>query len=161
MDITLEKFGPQEFADYFQLVSNPEVMAMITERAIPADEAQRDYEKLLADNALHPQLGHFRVLNTQDRSFIGLGKLAVETAEADQAELGYILAPDYWGKGIASRIASLLVARAERQPTLRRLLAIIDPANIPSRIILTNNGFVSKEFRDFDGLPGEVLERHW
>lgn len=47
MDITLEKFGPQDFADYFQVDSNPEVMSMITERAIPADEAQRDYEKLL------------------------------------------------------------------------------------------------------------------
>ncbi|MFT3691214.1 GNAT family N-acetyltransferase [Paenirhodobacter sp.] len=161
MDIALEKFTHQDFDDYLRLVSNPEVMAMITERAIPADEARRDYEKLLAENALHPDLGHFRVLDASDGSFIGLGKLAVETAEADQAELGYILAPEYWGKGIASRIASLLVARAERQPILRRLFAIIDPANIPSRKILINTGFVSKEFRDFDGLPGEVLERGW
>lgn len=160
MDIALEKFGRQDFDDYFRLVSNPEVMAMITERAIPADEARRDYEKLLAENALHPELGHFRVLDERG-TFIGLGKLAVETAEADQAELGYILAPEYWGKGIASRIATLLVARAERQPTLRSLFAIIDPANIPSRKILINNGFVSKEFMDFDGLPGEVLERTW
>lgn len=161
MDVALEKFDRQDFDDYFGLVGNPEVMAMITERAIPADEAQRDYEKLLAENALHPELGQFRILDARDRSFIGLGKLAVETAEADQAELGYILSPEYWGKGIASRIAKLLVARAERQPTLRRLFAIIDPANIPSRKILLNNGFVSKEFRDFDGLPGEVLERSW
>lgn len=160
MDITLEKFGPQDFADYFQLVSNPEVMAMITERAIPVDEAQRDYDKMLTDNALHPSLGHFRVLD-EHGTFIGLGKLAVETAEADHAELGYILSPEYWGKGIASRIAGLMVARAEQQPTLRSLFAIIDPANIPSRKILINNGFVSKEFKDFDGLPGEVLERSW
>jgi [ribosomal protein S5]-alanine N-acetyltransferase len=53
------------------------------------------------------------------------------------------------------------VARAERQPTLESLFAIIDPANIPSRKILINNGFVSREFKDFDGLPGEVLERNW
>ena len=160
MDIALKKFGPQDFPDYFRLVSSPVVMAMITERALPIDEAQRDYERLLADNALHPQLGHFRVLDDHG-TFIGLGKLAVETAEADQAELGYILSPEYWGRGIASRIANLLVARAECQPTLRSLSAIIDPANIPSRKILINNGFVSREFRDFDGLPGEVLERSW
>lgn len=157
MDITLEKFGPQDFGDYFRLVGNPKVMAMLTERTIPADEAQRDYEKLLAENVLHPELGHFRVLGARDRSFLGLGKLAVETAEADQAELGYILAPEYWGKGIASR----LIARAEQHPTLRSLFAIIDPANIPSRKILINNGFVSREIRDFDGLPGEVLEGSW
>lgn len=161
MDIALEKFDRQDFDDYFRLVSDPKVMAMITERAIPADEARRDYEKLLTENALHPELGHFRVLDARDGSFVGLGKLAVATADADRAELGYILAPEYWGKGIASRIATLLVARAERQPTLRHLFAIIDPANIPSRKILINNGFVSKEFKDFDGLPGEVLERSW
>lgn len=85
----------------------------------------------------------------------------MKTAEADQAELGYIFSPEYWDKGITSRIAGLLVARAERQPTLRSLFAIIDPANIPSRKILINNGFVSKEFNDFEGLPSEALERRW
>lgn len=160
MNITLEKFGPKDFGDYFRLVGNPEVMAMITERAIPADEARRDYDKMLAANELHPELGHFRVLD-ESGNFLGLGKLEAKSAAAEQAELGYILTPEYWGKGIASRIAAHLVARAERQPALRRLFAIIDPANIPSRKILINNGFVSKEFRDFDGLPGEVFERSW
>lgn len=160
MHITLEKFGPQDFGDYLRLVGNAEVMAMITERAIPAEEARRDYDKMLAANELHPELGHFRVLD-ESRNFLGLGKLEVESADTDRAELGYILAPEHWGKGIASRIASLLVAKAERQTTLRSLFAIIDPANIPSRKILINNGFLSKEFRDFDGLPGEVLERRW
>jgi len=126
---------------------------MITERAIPANEAPRDYEKRLADNALQSESGHFRVLDERG-TFIGLGKLAV--ADADRAELGYILAPEYWGKGIAS----LLVAKAERQPQLRCLFTIIDPANIPSRKIPINNGFVSKEFRDFDGLPGEIFKRN-
>lgn len=145
------KFDRQDFSDDFRLVGNHEIMEMITERAIPAAEAQRDYEKRLADNALHPESGHFRVLDERG-TFIGLGKLAV----ADWAELGYILAPEHWGKGIAS----LLVAKAERQPKLRSLFAIIDPANIPSRKILINNDFVSKEFRDFDGLPGEILKRN-
>lgn len=160
MNITLEKFGPRDFADYLRLVGNSEVMAMITERAVPADEARRDYDKMLAANELHPDLGHFRVLD-ESGTFLGLGKLEVESVDAEQAELGYILAPEHWGKGIASRIAALLVAKAEQQFTLRSLFAIIDPANIPSRKILINNGFTSKEFRDFDGLPGEVLEKSW
>jgi ribosomal-protein-alanine N-acetyltransferase len=61
MHITLEKFGREDFDDYFRLVGDAAVMAMITERAIPADEARRNYRKLPADNALHPELGHFRV----------------------------------------------------------------------------------------------------
>ncbi len=159
MDLILEKFTPQDFDDYFKLVSDPKVMAMITERAIPAEEAWRDYEKLLVENTLHPDLGHFRVLEAGSRNYLGLGKLAVEVAEADRAELGYILSVEHWGKGLGNRIAASLVAIAERQPTIRTLFAIIDPANIASRKILLNNSFVSREFKDFDGLPGEVLER--
>lgn len=161
MNISLKKFGPSDFAEYFRLVSDPQVMAMITERAIPMDEARRDYEKLLTANSIHPELGQFRILDARHARFIGLAKLEVSAGKPDTAELGYMLLPEFWGQGIASKIASLLMARAREQPELRSLFAIIDPANLPSRKILINNGFVSREFKDFDGLPGEVLERRW
>ena len=159
MRITLTKFGLSNFDDYLSLVSDAKVMAMITERAIPPDEAARDYKRIIEINARHPALGQFRVLDEHGQ-FIGLGKLEVETSDADSAELGYMLMPEYWGKGIATQIATQLVEQAEQQPSLRSLFAIIDPANIPSRKILINLGFVSREFKDFDGLPGEVLERN-
>lgn len=161
MDIELRKFGPQDFADYLRLVGNPKVMAMITGRAVPAAEAQRDYEKLLATNAFSPDLGQFRILDVRDGRFIGLAKLEATGAEAEKAELGYMLLPELWGKGIAGRVAGLLIERARRLPALRGLFAIIDPGNVASRRILINNGFASRAFRDFDGLPGEILELDW
>ncbi len=45
----------------------------------------------------------------------------------------------------------------KKQSQLKGLIAIIDPVNIPSRKILINNGFHSQEFKDFDGLSGEIL----
>ena len=33
--LLLEKFTPQDFDDYYRLVGNADVMAMITERALP------------------------------------------------------------------------------------------------------------------------------
>ncbi|UZJ66402.1 GNAT family N-acetyltransferase [Sphingobacterium sp. KU25419] len=63
----------------------------------------------------------------------------------------------YWGKGIASHVAKKLIGHAKQQESLEKVVAIIDPRNIPSRKILINNGFVSEEFKDFDGLPGEIL----
>ncbi len=160
MEFTLEKFGPQDFDDYFRLVSDPKVMAMISERGIPADEARRDYADLLTNNDIHPDMGQFRILRRKTSHFIGLAKLAVSADNRQTAELGYMLLPEYWGQGIGGQIASMLVTRAEAQPDIRSLFAIIDPANLPSRKILINNGFVSREFKDFDGLPGEILERH-
>lgn len=159
MELALEKFGVQDFDDYFRLVSDARVMAMITERAILEDEARRDYEKLLINNQLHPELGQFKILDSRHGSFVGLAKLEVTAADARAAELGYMILPEHWGQGVAGRVAGLLVAKAQAQPGLQSLFAIIDPANLPSRKILLKNQFVSREFKDFDGLPGEVLER--
>ncbi|WP_047304651.1 GNAT family N-acetyltransferase [Pseudomonas fluorescens] len=159
MEFVLEKFTPQDFDNYFRLVGDSKVMAMITERAIPPDEAKRDYEKLLASNCIHPEFGQFKILSAKDGRFIGLAKLEVSEASAITAELGYMILPEYWGQGIASQVTGLLVTKA--QAKLKSLFAIIDPANVPSRKILLKHQFTSREFKDFDGLPGEVLERVW
>src|SRR5690606_31229313 len=116
VEFALQKFGPRDFDDYFRLVGDARGMAMITERAIPLDEARRDYDKLLAGNAIHPELGQFKILDAQDGGFVGLAKLEVAAADAETAELGYMIQPAYWGRGSAGRVARLLVAKAQAQP---------------------------------------------
>lgn len=90
-------------------------------------------------------------------NFIGLAKLKVEEKLSKEAELGYMLLPEYWGKGIGSEIARLLIEKAKEEKQLNKVTAIIDPNNIPSRKILINNGFVSDKLCEIDGLPGEIL----
>ena len=156
----LEKLLPEDFPVYYSLVGNEAVMAMITERAIPLEEARADYNQRMLENQFHPAFGHFKIIDTPSGHFIGVGKLEIDRPDSDQAELGYMLLPAYWGKGIGSAVAQQLIEVARKHTFIKKLFAIIDPDNIPSRKILTNNGFVSKEFADFDGLPGEILEWH-
>jgi len=155
--LTLRKFTSHDFEDYFRLVGNVQVMAKITERALPRGEAKTDYENRLSRNSIAEDYGYYKITEAASGAFIGLAKLEVEQADSDEAELGYILLPEFWGQGIGSRVAKQLIDRARELPGLKRLFAIIDPNNIPSRKILTNNGFISEAFRDFDGLPGELL----
>lgn len=54
--IYLEKFIEEDFNKYYELVSNEEVMAMITERAIPLEEAMENYKLLLSNNELNKSL---------------------------------------------------------------------------------------------------------
>lgn len=158
INFRLEKLTLADFPVYFNLVGDEEVMAMITERAIPLEEARSDYEKRMLENQFHSDFGHFKIVEEESGNFIGVGKLEIESPDSDKAELGYMLLSGYWGKGIASVVAHQLIEVARKHDFITKLFAIIDPKNIPSRKILTNNGFVSKEFADFDGLPGEVLE---
>ncbi|GEM64544.1 Acetyltransferase (GNAT) family protein [compost metagenome] len=157
IDVYTVKFKSQDFNEYFQLVSDASVMEMITERAIPMDEARIDFEQLMENNKLNDNFGHFKILTVSSNEFVGLAKLVLNEENKVEAELGYMILPLYWGKGIASHVARKLIGHAKQQESLEKVVAIIDPKNIPSRKILINNGFVSKEFKDFDGLPGEIL----
>jgi len=158
MKLFLEKFTQNDFNHYFRLVSNERVMEMITERTIPTDEARRDFESLIENNKLDPSIGNLKIINSATDEFIGMAKLEIKEGVDDQAELGYMLLPEYWGKGIGGIVAKQLIDLAKAHNSVKRLFAIIDPQNIPSRKILINNGFISREFKDFDGLPGEVLD---
>ncbi len=154
--IELQKFTEVDFDDYCRLVGNEQVMAMITERSIPREEARHDFTQILADNRLHPIYGYFKITDARTQAFIGLAKLVVHADAPEQAEIGYMLVPHYWGKGIGSTVAASII-RTARQHGLPKLYAIIDPANTPSRKILVKQGFIHHEFKDFDGLPGEIL----
>jgi len=158
LEFKLEKFSENDFPKYFQLVNNEKVMEMITERPIEFDEAKNDFEKLIKNNELDENFGSFKIINVETEEFLGLAKLEIKNKNSKEAEIGYMILPKHWGKGIAGKIGKQLIQKAKRQKSIESLFAIIDPKNLASRKILTNNGFVSKEFKDFDGLPGEILE---
>ncbi|WP_430612936.1 GNAT family N-acetyltransferase [Flavobacterium sp. JP2137] len=158
LDVELKQFTPDDFEYYFKLVNDIRVMAMISERAIPLEEAARDFTLLLQNNEGHKEFGNFKIIDKASQDFLGLAKLELALPKADEAELGYMILPEFWGRGIATSAVKLLLARAEQLPTLTRLFAIIDPKNIPSRKLLINSDFVSVAFKDFDGLPGEIVE---
>ncbi|EJV84517.1 MULTISPECIES: GNAT family N-acetyltransferase [Bacillus cereus group] len=151
-----KKFEATDFSPYFQLVSNERVMAQITERAIPLEEAQNDYEKLLRRNEKHKLFGSYKVYDSATNEFIGLGHVTVNEDNVKEAEIGYMILPEHWGKRYGSYIARELIEIA-KQTDVNVLKAIIDPNNIPSRKILLNAGFTSDIVCEIDGLPGEIL----
>ncbi|WP_459501310.1 GNAT family N-acetyltransferase [Bacillus sp. C1] len=156
--LNFKKFEVTDFKDYFQLVSNEQVMVQITERAIPLKEAKVNYQKLLECNGKYKLYGSYKVYDSVTNEFIGLGHLTLNEKEREEAEIGYMILPIYWGKGYGTTIAKQLIELA-KQTKLNVLKAIIDPENIPSRKILIKQGFTSEKICEIDGLPGEILSR--
>ncbi|WP_433774115.1 GNAT family N-acetyltransferase [Bacillus wiedmannii] len=153
------KFEPTDFNLYFQLVSNEEVMAQITERSIPLEEAQANFQQLLKRNKKHQLFGSFKVYDSITNEYIGLSHVTVNEENAKEAEIGYMLLPEHWGKRYGSAIAKELMNIA-KQTDVSVLKAIIDPNNTPSRKILLNVGFTSEIVCEIDGLPGEILSTY-
>ncbi|WP_435368165.1 GNAT family N-acetyltransferase [Sporosarcina luteola] len=153
--LRLAKFKNDDFEKYYALVSNESVMAQITERAIPLDEAEVNYRKLLERNSKHGLFGSYKVF---DEDYIGLGHVTVNEDNPQEAEIGYMLLPAYWNKGYGTLIAAELIELA-KHTNVNRLTAVIDPENIPSRKILLKHGFTSEKVCEIGGLPGEILGR--
>jgi RimJ/RimL family protein N-acetyltransferase len=112
--VFFEKFTANDFNPYFKLVSNYEVMKMITEKGLTQEEALKDFNKIIEANSLHPILGTYKVFNLAN-DFVGLAKLEIKDIKDTEAELGYMLLPNYWGMGLGSIIAEDLVELAKNQ----------------------------------------------
>lgn len=74
--------------------------------------------------------------------FIGIiGNFRIEF-ENFRAEIGYMLLPEFNGKGIISEAISRVVRYGFEDMKLHSIEAVIDPGNIASARVLEKNGFV-------------------
>jgi len=70
-------------------------------------------------------------------SCVGMIALRVDESKAD---VGYVLAKPYWGKGIMTEAVTAIVDWAYGQPTLFRVWAVCDVENIASARVLEKCG---------------------
>jgi len=158
--IYLEKLLPDDFESFYALTGNGKVMAMITERPLSKEEARKKFNYFLENNELHKSFGSFKVLEVLSSKLLGFAKLEITKEKPEEAELGYMLLPEFWGRGFGNEIAEYLLEVAESDPLLNRVYAITDPDNTASRKILINNGFASEEVGEIDGLPSEIFGKN-
>lgn len=140
-----------DFADYFQLVSNADVMKMITGRPLLENETRERLEKMMSVNQENPNIGHFKVSLSFDGNFVGHSKLVM--TGKNEAEIGYVLMPEHWRKGYGDEIAKTLINLAKEVNEIYTLIAIIDPENTASKRILEKQGFQWDYDGDYIGLP--------
>jgi len=71
---------------------------------------------------------------------VGLFMLFLRSVEHGNAELGYLLHPDFWGRGLATEGAAHLLGLAFGELGVRRVLARIDARNAASAGVLRRLG---------------------
>jgi ribosomal-protein-alanine N-acetyltransferase len=95
--------------------------------------------------------------------YIGLNVPAFEAPFMPAVEIGWRLAFDYWGRGLATEGARAVVRHAFETLRLPGLVSFTAAANLRSRRVMENIGMVHDSGGDFDhpGLPeGHRLRRH-
>lgn len=138
-DLKFEKYLPSEFDDYFKIVSDDEVMKYITGKGLSVSQAKTKFDSLMELNQKEEKLGYFKV--SLDSNHIGSSKVERYRKDESLFEIGYILNKEFWGKGLATKIAQEMIRRAHQVDDSKDIIGIIDPENTGSRKILEKLGF--------------------
>ncbi|MRG86010.1 GNAT family N-acetyltransferase [Salinibacillus xinjiangensis] len=101
---------------------------------------------------------------------IGAGEFNIRNFTHKVGEVSYIVNPDYWGKGIATEVSTLLIDFGFGELKLHRIYATCDPRNIGSSKVLekvgmTKEGIIREDLLIKDGWRDSslysVLEHEW
>jgi [ribosomal protein S5]-alanine N-acetyltransferase len=139
-----------DFDLYASLVMNEEVMKYITGRALTEEEARQRFQKALLANDLLAGIGFFIARTLADHKMVGVSKL-VQLAD-NQYEIGYMLLPEFWGRGYATEITETMIRLARQKNLTGELIGIVDPENPSSIKVLTKLGFQLIDTGTIDGL---------
>lgn len=86
------------------------------------------------------------ICSRDDMAVMGTVSIFSLIKEHCRAELGYILAPQWWGRGIMSEVIRAAVDFAFDTMSLHSLMAQIDPDNGASKRLLEKFGFVQEAY---------------
>lgn len=133
------------------------------------EESKEFVDQVVEDSTKEPRTRFVFAILYKEK-LIGAGEFNIRDFTNKAGEIGYILHPDYWRKGIATEVASLLIDFGFRELCLHRIFATCDPRNIGSSKVLEKVGMTREgRIRDDlllqngwrDSLLYSVLEHEW
>lgn len=144
--LVLRAFQEHDAEDMFRIYSDKEAMRFWGSPPMTAiDEARQKIDRILDDFRAHQGIRWAFSLKGQQR-MIGSGGFWRLMKQHKRAEIGYELAPEYWGQGLVPEAFTAILTFGFEQLGLHSVEAQIDPANHASRRVLEKLGFVQEGY---------------
>ena len=156
-DLRLRPLAPEDAADLARLRQDPETMRWAHPSGCTVEEAKRAIAE--ADAAMRAGEA-YELAIVPAASDLLLGTIVVRLYGATRASVGYDVAPEARGRGIATRALNAASAWAfETFPKLERLELWIVPGNVASTRVAERTGFQREGvFRSRWALGGELSD---
>lgn len=140
--IILRRFTESDVDDLIELDGDPRVMRYLTQRpAKPETVRNKILPGILRDYDRVPGFGTWAAIEKATGRFLGWLELHVpEGGDGTEAELGYRLRADAWGKGYATEGARALIHKAFTELNVERIWAETMAINTPSRRVMERVG---------------------
>ncbi len=142
--LTLRRVDANDVNEIFALRSNPETMKYIPRPLVKTNE---DALELIAtiDAKIEANEGiNWAITLKGNPKLIGFLGFYRTKPEHYRSEIGYMILPEYNGRGIVSEAIKKIVSFGFDEMKLHSIEAIIDPENFASEKVLQKNGFVKE-----------------
>lgn len=150
----IREFNPEEEAIYLALFDDPRVTLHLPIKS--HEQHIREFNETLKKYTEDDPLSCWGIFNVIDEDFIGICLLTYNPEEKNEIEMGYVLHSKYWGKGIATDIAQIMVDHSVKNLDIPEIRAITTLENIASQRVLEKAGFkrlfnILRDFKNEDG----------
>src|ERR1041385_670998 len=148
----IREFEPEDEATYLALFDDPRVTLHLPKRT--RKEQIEIFRKAIEDYKANTGLGRWGLFNNIDGEFIGMCLLRNYYEEEGRIELGYSLGHKYWGKGIASEMAIIMVSYALTHTDAKEVVGVTTLGNAGSQKVLEKAGLTRMDdfYRDGENL---------
>ncbi len=144
--LLLVRFNREHFERMFQMRRDDDVMKYV-ERPRPQDISEMEIFFQQNEELIESQNGITWIVTLKDENLmagnIGFWRMK---KEHHRGEIGYMLLPQYWNKGIMSEAMAAVLKYAFDEMKLHSIEADINPDNLASAGILEKHGFVREAF---------------
>lgn len=160
--LKLRRLNGNDYQNLRELESDPAVMRFTPHRfPLPDSRIQERLQSYLDLEEARAPLGIWAAELNDSGDFVGWFMLL--NRHQPFAELGFMIVPRHWGKGLTTEAVDRLATYALDELKLPGLSAITDEDNLASAKVLVKSGFkFTDEYSEFDNVLGKniLLKRY-
>jgi ribosomal-protein-alanine N-acetyltransferase len=142
--LLLRRVNENDVNEVFALRSNPETMKYIPRPLVKTIDDALEHIAMIDSKIINNEGINWAITYKNNTKLIGIiGHYRIKS-EHFRAEIGYMILPEYNGKGIVSEAVKEVVTYGFNEMKLHSIEAIIDPENFGSEKVLQKCGFVKE-----------------
>ena len=142
--LLLRRLTNDDANEVLQLRGNPETMRFVPRPIITTTDEALAHIKLIDDRIVSNEGINWAITIKGNPKMIGIIGHYRISAENFRSEIGYMILPEFNGKGITTEAVKLILEYGFDDLELHSIETIIDPENFASERVLQKNGFVKE-----------------
>ena len=157
--LLLRQITAADINEIFELRSNKEVMKYIPRPlCVTQEDAMLHINMIQQKIEINEGINWAITLKNDDKLIGYIGHYRIKW-EHFRSEIGYMILPEFNGKGIVTEAIKLLIDYGFNDMKMHSLEGVIDPENTASARVLEKNGFVKEaHFKENEFYDGKFLD---